>query len=61
MLDVLTANRSLGNYFEDVARQHGDAKTAANWVMGEVSASLKTTKRDYRAFPDPVRPTLPSC
>jgi aspartyl-tRNA(Asn)/glutamyl-tRNA(Gln) amidotransferase subunit B len=49
--DVLTANRSLGNYFEDVVKQHGDAKTAANWVMGEVLASLKTTKRDLEHFP----------
>ncbi len=49
--DVLTANRSLGNYFEDVVRQHGDAKTVANWVMGEVLASLKTTKRDIGHFP----------
>jgi aspartyl-tRNA(Asn)/glutamyl-tRNA(Gln) amidotransferase subunit B len=49
--DVLTANRSLGNYFEDVVKQHGDAKTAANWVMGEVLASLKTTKRNIEHFP----------
>jgi aspartyl-tRNA(Asn)/glutamyl-tRNA(Gln) amidotransferase subunit B len=48
--DVLTASRALGDYFESVAGQHGDAKTAANWVMGEVLASLKATKGDIEHF-----------
>ena len=38
--EVLTADRSLAEYFEDVAVAHGDAKVAANWVMGEVLARL---------------------
>ena len=41
-IDVLTADIHLSDYFEGVARQHGDAKVAANWVMGEVSAVLNT-------------------
>jgi aspartyl-tRNA(Asn)/glutamyl-tRNA(Gln) amidotransferase subunit B len=49
--DVLTASRSLGDYFEAVVKRHGDAKTTANWVMGEVLASLKTTKHDIEHFP----------
>jgi len=52
--DVLTASRSLGDYFEEVVRQHGDTKTAANWVMGEVLASLKATRLDIDHFP--IRP-----
>lgn len=52
--DVLTASKSLGDYFEEVARAHGDPKTAANWVMGEVLAALKATRVEIRAFP--VRP-----
>jgi aspartyl-tRNA(Asn)/glutamyl-tRNA(Gln) amidotransferase subunit B len=40
-IDVLTANARLSEYFEAVARTHGDAKVAANWVMGEVLAVLK--------------------
>jgi aspartyl-tRNA(Asn)/glutamyl-tRNA(Gln) amidotransferase subunit B len=36
----LTASPAIGEYFEGVARQHGDAKAAANWVMGEVRAAL---------------------
>jgi aspartyl-tRNA(Asn)/glutamyl-tRNA(Gln) amidotransferase subunit B len=52
--DVLTASRSLGDYFEEVARAHGDAKTAANWVMGELRAALNTGKVELERFP--VRP-----
>jgi aspartyl-tRNA(Asn)/glutamyl-tRNA(Gln) amidotransferase subunit B len=37
--EVLTADRALGDYFETVARLAGDAKAAANWVMGEVLAA----------------------
>jgi len=36
---VLAGNRSLGDYFERVAAE-GDAKLAANWVMGDFSAYL---------------------
>jgi aspartyl-tRNA(Asn)/glutamyl-tRNA(Gln) amidotransferase subunit B len=39
--EVLTATRSLSDYFVAVAATHGDAKVAANWVMGEVLARLK--------------------
>jgi aspartyl-tRNA(Asn)/glutamyl-tRNA(Gln) amidotransferase subunit B len=39
--EVLAAERALADYFEAVARAHSDAKTAANWVMGEVLAALK--------------------
>ena len=43
---VLTATRSLGEYYESVARAAGDAKAAANWVMGEVLALANTEKHD---------------
>jgi aspartyl-tRNA(Asn)/glutamyl-tRNA(Gln) amidotransferase subunit B len=52
--DVLTASKSLGDYFEEVVRAHGDPKTVANWVMGEVRAALNASKRDIDQFP--VRP-----
>jgi aspartyl-tRNA(Asn)/glutamyl-tRNA(Gln) amidotransferase subunit B len=42
-IDVLTASPRIADYFESVARAHGDAKTAANWIMGEVLAVLKNT------------------
>ena len=53
-LDVLTASPVLADYFEGVARQHGDAKVAANWVMGEVLAALRGTGQEIAHFS--VRP-----
>jgi aspartyl-tRNA(Asn)/glutamyl-tRNA(Gln) amidotransferase subunit B len=49
-IDVLTASAPLADYYEAVARQHGDAKAAANWVMGEVLAALKGTRGDIDEF-----------
>ncbi len=37
---VLTASRELADYFEAVAKACGEAKLAANWVMGELSGAL---------------------
>jgi aspartyl-tRNA(Asn)/glutamyl-tRNA(Gln) amidotransferase subunit B len=45
---VLTATRSLGEYFEEVVRAAGDARAAANWVMGEVLALANELRRDLR-------------
>src|SRR4029453_10899910 len=53
-IDVLTASPRVADYFESVARAHGDAKTAANWVMGEVLAVLKNTGAPIQQFQ--VRP-----
>jgi aspartyl-tRNA(Asn)/glutamyl-tRNA(Gln) amidotransferase subunit B len=38
---VLTATRAAGDYFEKVASVSGDARAAANWVMGDLAALLK--------------------
>jgi aspartyl-tRNA(Asn)/glutamyl-tRNA(Gln) amidotransferase subunit B len=53
-VDVLTASPRIAEYFEGVARAHGDAKAAANWVMGEVLAVLKNSGVPIDRFP--VRP-----
>ena len=53
-VDVLTASAPLALYFEEVTRQDVDAKTAANWVMGEVRAALNSSGATVAAFP--VRP-----
>ncbi len=42
-IDVLTSTPALADYFEGVARESGDPKAAANWVMGEVLATLKNS------------------
>ncbi len=52
--EVLTTSRAVGDYFEEVAKVAGDAKAAANWVMGEVLATLNEGDGDISAFP--VRP-----
>ena len=52
--EVLTASRTLADYFEGVARQHGDAKVAANWVQGEVLKVLNESGIDADHFA--VRP-----
>ena len=52
--EVLTSGIALADYYESVARAHGDPKVAANWVMGEVLAALKARGEDIARFP--VRP-----
>ncbi len=37
---ILTASRALADYFETVTQQSVDAKLAANWLIGDVSARL---------------------
>ncbi|HUQ84501.1 MAG TPA: Asp-tRNA(Asn)/Glu-tRNA(Gln) amidotransferase subunit GatB [Gemmatimonadaceae bacterium] len=53
-VDVLTASSRIADYFDTVARAHGDSKVAANWVMGEVLAVLKSAALPIDRFP--VRP-----
>jgi aspartyl-tRNA(Asn)/glutamyl-tRNA(Gln) amidotransferase subunit B len=48
---VLTATRETADYFETVATGCGDAKLAANWVMGELSAALNREARDVQGSP----------
>jgi aspartyl-tRNA(Asn)/glutamyl-tRNA(Gln) amidotransferase subunit B len=52
--EVLSASRLVADYFEGTARQHGEPKTAANWVMGEVLAAVNATGLPLDRFP--VRP-----
>jgi aspartyl-tRNA(Asn)/glutamyl-tRNA(Gln) amidotransferase subunit B len=49
-VDVLTGDPHLADYYESVARAHGDPKVAANWVMGEVLAQLRTSGGDIETF-----------
>ena len=53
-VELLTASAGLADYYEHVARAHGDYKAAANWVKGEVLAAIKTTGQDIAHFS--VRP-----
>jgi aspartyl-tRNA(Asn)/glutamyl-tRNA(Gln) amidotransferase subunit B len=49
-VEVLTSNPDLADYYESVARAHGEPKAAANWVMGEVMATLKTSGEEVSRF-----------
>ena len=42
--ETLSGDRELSAYFEAVTRDCNDAKLAANWIMGELSASLNTAE-----------------
>ncbi|MBM3347661.1 MAG: Asp-tRNA(Asn)/Glu-tRNA(Gln) amidotransferase subunit GatB, partial [Betaproteobacteria bacterium] len=50
---MLTASRETAAYFEDVVSRLGQdaAKTAANWMMGELSAALNRDGIDIAASP----------
>ncbi len=47
----LTMSRELADYFEIVARSSGNAKLAANWVLGEVLRHLKQVEIALADFP----------
>jgi len=49
-IDTLTSDLAVSDYFEGIARRHGDAKAAANWVMGEVRAALNARGIDISEF-----------
>ncbi len=49
--DILTASRIQADYFEMVADQCGDAKLAANWVMGELAAALNKASLEIKDAP----------
>jgi aspartyl-tRNA(Asn)/glutamyl-tRNA(Gln) amidotransferase subunit B len=41
--NILSSDQLLGQYFEVVAKKSGDAKIAANWILGEFLARLNST------------------
>jgi aspartyl-tRNA(Asn)/glutamyl-tRNA(Gln) amidotransferase subunit B len=49
-VEQLTANSALAEYFEAVARASGDAKSAYNWVMGEVQVALRSSGAEISHF-----------
>jgi aspartyl-tRNA(Asn)/glutamyl-tRNA(Gln) amidotransferase subunit B len=53
--DVLTSTRAIGDYFERVIAAMGsgdsDARSAANWVMGDLAAALKQAGKEIGESP----------
>jgi len=52
---VLTADKALALYYEDVVRLCSKPKQASNWVMGDVLRFLNEEKRDIRQCPISAR------
>jgi len=48
---VLTITREISDYFEQVVKASGDARSAANWVMGDLTAQLKEAGREITDSP----------
>jgi aspartyl-tRNA(Asn)/glutamyl-tRNA(Gln) amidotransferase subunit B len=48
---VLTADKALANYYEEVVKLCAKPKAASNWVMGDVMRFLNEEKRDIRQCP----------
>lgn len=48
---VLTASRTLADYFEQVQSICTDAKLAANWIMGELASYLNRNNLDIKQSP----------
>lgn len=48
---VLTSSKDMADYFDQALVQFADAKTLANWVMGDLSALLKANSRSFRDAP----------
>ncbi len=51
---VLTASRQLADYFEAVVKESVDAKMAANWMLGDVSARLNKDDLNIEQCPVPA-------
>ena len=50
----LTASRELADYYEVAVQQAGDARLAANWIMGEMAGALNRSGIDIGQSPVPA-------
>ena len=48
---VLTADKALADYYEEVVRLCAKPKAASNWVMGDVLRFLNEEKREIKSCP----------
>jgi aspartyl-tRNA(Asn)/glutamyl-tRNA(Gln) amidotransferase subunit B len=48
---VITTSRAVADYFEVVAKDSGEPKLSANWVIGELSSHLNNDDLDIKASP----------
>jgi aspartyl-tRNA(Asn)/glutamyl-tRNA(Gln) amidotransferase subunit B len=50
---VLTANKSLADFYEDTVKLFPEAKMVSNWVMGDVLRVLRERRIEVSEFPVP--------
>ncbi len=48
---ILTSERALADYYEDILKVTKDFKSASNWVMGEILKVIKEEKLSIQEFP----------
>ncbi len=48
---VITANKAMADYFDQALAKFNDAKTLANWVMGDLSALLRANACSFGQSP----------
>ncbi len=48
---ALSIDRELADYFEQVAKESGEAKLAANWIMGDLAAAMKRDGLEISTIP----------
>jgi aspartyl-tRNA(Asn)/glutamyl-tRNA(Gln) amidotransferase subunit B len=51
---ALTQTRDLSEYYETVASASGDPRSAANWVMGDLSGALNADGKEIAESPVPA-------
>jgi aspartyl-tRNA(Asn)/glutamyl-tRNA(Gln) amidotransferase subunit B len=49
--ELLTLERDISEYYEEVIRHTTDFKSASNWIMGDVMGFLNENKSDITSFP----------
>jgi aspartyl-tRNA(Asn)/glutamyl-tRNA(Gln) amidotransferase subunit B len=48
--DILTQNKAIVDYYEEVVSSTNDFKAASNWIMGDVLKAINEQKLDIRKF-----------
>lgn len=57
--EVLTATRALAEFFEETAKLSAQAKSAANWIMGDLLRFFKDSNTDLKDLSNsPVKPKM---
>ena len=49
--DLLTGDRFMADFYEDTVKHSDDAKLSANWVLGEISATLNKHESSIQQSP----------